>query len=99
MWVIRTAEFSLVHVLAAGAAGSQRVDAQIGFIDRYVDVLRLRQHCDGCGRGMNAARRFGIRHALNAMHAGFVFELGEGAAAADFGDDLLEAAHWAFAQR
>ncbi len=32
------------------------------------------------------------------MHAQFEFELGEGAAAADFGDDLLVASHGAFAR-
>src|SRR5258707_6632418 len=32
--------------------------------------------------------RLGIRHALYAMHAGFEFQPGEGAAAADLGDDL-----------
>ena len=42
---------------------------------------------------------FGVGHALHAMHAGFEFELGEGAAAADLGDDFLVAAHAAFARR
>ena len=47
---------------------------------------------------MDAARRLGVGHALDAVHAGFVFQLGEGAAAADFGDDFLKAAHRAFAR-
>ena len=63
-----------------------------------VDLLRLGQHGDGRGRGVDAAGRLGVGHALNAMHAGFEFELGEGAAAADFGDDFLVAAHRAFAR-
>ena len=42
--------------------------------------------------------RFGVGYALDAMHAGFEFQFGEGAAAADFGDDFLEAAHRAFAR-
>ena len=95
---MRTAEFGLVDVLAAGAAGAQRVDAQIGVVDGDVDVLRLGQHGDGRGRGVDAAGRFGVGHALHAVHAGFEFELGEGAAAADFGDDFLVAAHRAFAR-
>ena len=63
-----------------------------------VDVLRLGQHGDGRGRGVDAAGRLGVGHALHAVHAGFVFQLGEGAAAADFGDDFLVAAHRAFAR-
>ena len=46
---------------------------------------------------MDAAGAFGVRHALHAVHAGFELELGERAAAADFRDDLLVAAHRAFA--
>ena len=42
--------------------------------------------------------RLGVGYALHAMHAQFVFELGEGAAAVDFGDDFLVAAHRAFAR-
>ena len=41
----------------------------------------------------------GVGHALHAVHAGFVFKLGEGAAAADFGDDFFIPAHRAFARR
>ena len=62
-----------------------------------VDVLDLRQHRDGGGRGVDAARRLGVRHALDPMDAGFEFELGEGAAAPDLGDDLLVAALGALA--
>ena len=43
-------------------------------------------------------RAFGVGHALHAVHAGFEFQLGEGAAAADLGDDFLVAAHGAFAR-
>ena len=42
---------------------------------------------------------FGVGHALHAVHAGFELELGEHAAAAHFGDDFLEAAFAAFADR
>ena len=41
--------------------------------------------------------RLGVGHALHAVHAGLELQLGEGAAAADFGDDFLVAAHGAFA--
>src|SRR5262249_16496141 len=90
--------FGLVDVLAAGAAGAQRVDLEVVVVDVDIDVGRLRQHGDGGGRGMDAARPFGIGHALHAMNARFEFEFGESAAAANFRDDLLEAAHRAFAQ-
>ena len=92
------AEFGFVDVLASGPAGTQRVDPQIGFVDGDIDVLGLGQHGDGRGRGVNAPGGFGIGHALNAVHAGFMLKLGESATAADFGDDFLEAAHRAFAR-
>ena len=40
----------------------------------------------------------GVGHPLHAMHAGFEFEPRKGAAAPDFGDDLLEAALGALAR-
>jgi hypothetical protein len=46
---------------------------------------------------VDTAGGFGVGDALDAMHAGFVFQPGEGAAAADLGDDFLIAAHRAFA--
>ena len=90
--------FGLVDVLAAGAARAQRVDSKIGIVDGDVDLLSLGQDGDGRRRGVDAAGRLRIGHALDAVHAGFVFQLGEGAAAADFGDDFLIAAHRAFAR-
>ena len=46
---------------------------------------------------MDAAGGLGVGHALDAMHAGFELELGEGAATFDLGDDFLVAAHRALA--
>ncbi len=68
-------------------------------IDLDVDLLRLRQHGDRGGGGMDAPLRFGLRHALHAMHAGFEFEPREHALAGDIGDDLLVAAGGGFARR
>ena len=62
------------------------------------EFLSLGQDGDGRGRSVDAARGLGIGHPLDAVHAGFVFELGEGAAAADLGDDFLVAAHRALAR-
>ena len=68
-------------------------------VDRDVDLLGLGQHRDGRRRGVDAARRLGVGHALHAVHARLEFQLGEGAASLDLGDDLLVAAHRAFARR
>ena len=84
--------FGLVDVLAAGAGGAVDVDAQIALVDLDVDLLGLRQHRDGDGGGVDAALALGRRHALHAVHAGFVFQPGEHAAAGDLGDAFLQAA-------
>ena len=94
---MRIAEFCLVDVLAAGPAGSQCVDLEVGLVDRDVDLLGLRQHRHGGGRGMDAAGALGVGHPLHAVHAQFEFELGERATPANLCNDLLVAAHAAFA--
>ena len=91
--------FGLVDVLAAGALRAHGVDLQVVVVDLDIDVLDLGQHRDGGGGRMDAAGGFGVGHALHAVHAGFEFELGEHAAAANFGDDFLEASLAAFAHR
>ena len=96
---MRIADFGLIDVLAAGAARAHRVDPQIVLVDVDVHLFHFRQHGDGRGRCVNATRRFGFRHALHAVHARFKFEFGVGAAAADFGDNLLEAAFGPLAHR
>ena len=73
--------FGLVDVLAAGAAGAHGLDAQIVVLDLDVDLLDLGQHRNRRRRGVDAALRFGIGHALHPMHAGFEFQFGERAAA------------------
>ncbi len=98
-WVMRIAEFGLVDVLAAGALCAHGVDLEIAFVDVDVDILNLGQHRDGGGRSVDAAGSLGVGHALHAVHARFEFELGEDAAAVDLGDDLLEPAFAAFADR
>ena len=49
----------------------------------------------GRGRGVDAALRFGFRHALHAVRAGFELQLRIRAAAFDARDDFLEAAVFA----
>ena len=57
-----------------------------------LDLVGLGQHGDGRGRGVDAAARFGLRHALHAMHAALVLEAAVGALAADLEDHLAHAA-------
>ena len=84
--------FGLVDVLAAGALRSHGVDLEVVRLDLDVDVLDLGQHRDGRGRGVDAALRLGVGHALDAVHAGLELQPGERPAAPDLGDDFLEAA-------
>ena len=49
-----------------------RIPSGFGGIDIYVRLRANRQNGDRCGRGVDAPRLFRRRHALNAMHAGFV---------------------------
>src|SRR5271156_28190 len=90
--------FCLVDVLAAGAAGTHRIDLQVRLVDLEVDLLRLRHHGDGRGGGVDAPLRLSRRHALHAGHAALELQLGESAAPDDFGDDFLVAASRAFAR-
>ena len=86
----------LVDVLAAGAGGAERVDAELRRIDHdFVDLVRFRHHRDRAGAGVDAALRLGRRHALHAMAAGLELQLRVGARADDLGDDFLVAAHFA----
>ena len=52
--VMRTADFGLVDVLPAGAAGAHRIDADVVRLDVDIDVLGFRQHRDRRRRRMNA---------------------------------------------
>ncbi len=88
----------LVHVLAAGAAGTHGVDLKIVVVDLDVDLTGLGKHRDGRCRSVNAARTLGRGYALDAVHAGFELELGVGALAANGSDDLLEPALGALAR-
>ncbi len=88
-----------VHALAAGPARAERVDAQILRIDLDVHFLGFRQHGDRRRRRVDAAARFGRRHALHAMHAALVLEAAVDALAFDRRDHFLEAADAGLADR
>ena len=74
--VMRIADVGLVDVLAAGAAGAEGVDAQLGRVERdLLGLVGLGQHRDRAGAGVDAALGLGRRHALHAVAAGFELEL------------------------
>ncbi len=76
-----------------GPGGAVDVDLQVVLVDLDLDLLRLRQHGDGRRRGVDAALRLGLRHALHAVGAALVLEDRVGALALDREGHLLEAAH------
>jgi hypothetical protein len=66
----------LVDVLAAGAAGAEGVDAQLGRVElHFLGLVGLGHHGHGAGAGVDAALAFGGRHALHAVAAGFEAQL------------------------
>src|SRR5262249_13943840 len=91
--------FCLVDVLSAGTLRAHGVDLEIGLVDMDVNILHLWEHCDSCRRGMDATRSLSIGYALDAMRPWLEFKLGKHATPAHLGDDFLEAAFRAFAQR
>ena len=78
---MRIADFGLVDVLAAGAAGAHGVDAQVAGVDRDIDLLGFGQHGDGAAEVWMRPCVFGRRHALHAVGAGFELQPGEHALA------------------
>ena len=87
-----------VDALAAGSARAERVDAQVFRVDLDVDLFGLRQHGDRRRRGVDAAARFGRRHALHAVDAALVLQPAVDALAFDERDDFLGAAAARLAQ-
>src|SRR4051812_13573156 len=78
-----------VDVLAAGARGPHRIDADVFVANLDVDVLDFGQHGDGGGGRVDAALRFGGRDTLHAVPAGLVFQPRIGALAGVLGDDFF----------
>ncbi len=65
---------------------------QVLLVDVDLYVVGLGEDGDGSGAGVDAALGLGLGHALDAVHAAFVLEAGEGALAVELEDDLLVAA-------
>ena len=96
---MRTADSVVLACWPPALEARSRVDADVLRPDLDVDLLRLRQHGDRGGGGVDAPARLGRRHALHAVHAGFEFQPRIDAGAAHGGDDLLVAADLALARR
>ena len=79
-------------MLAAGAAGAHRIDADILGTDVEIDILHLRQHRNRRCRGVDAAACLRGRNSLDAVDAKFVLEASEHALSGDRAYDFLEAA-------
>src|SRR5205085_10737440 len=82
----------LVDVLAARAAGPHALPLDVGVLDLDLHLVRLGQHGDGGGRGVDAALRLGLGHALDAVAAALVAQVGVGVLAGDAEDHFLVAA-------
>ncbi len=82
-----------VNVLTACPGGTEGIDAQIRRVNvRHFGFRQLRHHRHRTGGGVDPPLRFGGRHTLHAMAAGFKFQPTVNAVAADLGDHLFKAA-------
>ena len=86
-------------MLAAGAGGPRRIEANVFGANFDVDILRLGQHRHRCRRGMDAPARLGCRHALNAVDPGLKLEPGEDSLPGNLGNDFLVSTGLAVALR
>ena len=88
-----------VDVLPAGARSTVNVDFQVARLDLDIHFCRLRQHRDSRRAGVNAPAALGHRHALHAVDAAFIFQLGKHACALDRDDHFLKSTHVGGADR
>ena len=92
MWVMRTAEFGLVDVLAARARGAVRVDAAVALVDVDLDaVVDHRIDPDGGEARVPAGVRIERRDPHQPMHARFGLEPAVGVMALDHDGRRLDA--------
>ena len=95
-WVMRIADSVLLTCWPPAPEERKVSTLQVGRIDLdFLDRLVVGQDRDRRGRGVDAALRLGLRHALHAVRAGFELESRIGAAALDARDDFLVAAVFA----
>ena len=80
----------LVQVLSSRSRRPERIDPQIGGGDVHViHLVHLRQHRHRARGGVDASLRFGLRHPLYAVAAGFELEPRVRSAPHDPDDDFL----------
>ena len=92
IWVMRTAEFGLVDVLAAGARGAIRVDAAIALVDLDLDaVVDHRIDPDRGEARVAPGVRIVRRDAHEPMHARFGLQPAVGVMALDHDRRRLDA--------
>ncbi len=92
MWVSRTAEFGLVDVLAAGAAGAHGVGAHVLLVDLDLDaVVDHRIDLHARERGVPPRVRIERRNPHQAMHAVLGLQPAEGVVALDLDGRRLDA--------
>ena len=80
-----------VDVLTAGAAGAIDIDLDIVIVNLDIHLVRLWQHSDGGGAGVDAPARFRDGHPLHAVDAAFKLQLGKNARPGNICDHFLEA--------
>src|SRR6185369_13964720 len=66
-----------VDALPAGPPGGGDGDVEVLVVDLDVDIVRLGEHGDGGRRGVDAPLGLGRGHALHAVDAALVAEVGE----------------------
>ena len=81
-------------MLTAGTARAICVDLEVLFVDFHHYVLDLGKHRHRHGRSVYSALRFGVRHALNAMHSALEFKAREHAVARNGENRFLYAAQF-----
>src|SRR4051812_49274725 len=93
-WNMRDAHGGIcgVHGLSAGTRGAESIDAQIFGFDLDIDILGFGQHGNRDGGSVNAPLGLGLRNALHAMHAAFVFQFRIRALAFDQRNNLFKPA-------
>ena len=80
-----------IDALAAVATGAIDVDAQVARVDLDVSFFGFGEDGDGDGAGVDAALALSDGDALDAVDAGFKFELGVRRVTLDFEDNFFVA--------
>ena len=72
--MICTAESVVFTPCPPGPEARQTTDLQVLRLDFHIHFLRFGQHGHGAGAGVNAALRFGRRHALHPVHTALILQ-------------------------